>query len=122
MEEKDASEMGRHILAQFRSRGVLSGWQVFHISRRKLTLLIVGFCCFISLLMGLLALYLFGNPDHHPPVPPEATHALVIIILGCVVSALLLSRIIGRATVASMRASGAPIQRRCASCSAFVQI
>lgn len=91
MEEKDASGIGQHILAQLRSHEALSSWQVFRISRRKLTILIFSFCCFISLSLAFLALYLFGNPDHHPPVPPEAAHALIVIMLGFLVSALLLS-------------------------------
>lgn len=91
MEDKEASEMGQHLVTQLPSQEDRSSWQVFRISRRKLLRLIFGFCCLISLSMGLLAFYLFGNPDHHPPIPPEATHALIVILLGFVVSALLLS-------------------------------
>lgn len=91
MEEKDASGQGQQILAQLRAHEALSSWQMFRISRRKLILLIFSFCSFISLSMGLLAWYLFGNPDHHPPVPPGSTHALIIILLGFMMSALLLA-------------------------------
>jgi drug/metabolite transporter (DMT)-like permease len=78
-------------MAQCGSHEALSSWQVFRISRRKLTILLFSFCCFISLSMAFLALYLFGNPDHYPPVPPEAAHALIVIMLGFLVSAILLS-------------------------------
>jgi hypothetical protein len=91
MEEQEASGMGQQILVQLRSHEALSSWQVFRISRKKLATLIFSFCSFMGLSMGLLALYLFENPDHHPPVPPEATHALIVIMLGFVVGALLLS-------------------------------
>lgn len=91
MTEKELSGEGQQIIAQLRSHEAHSNWRVFRISRRKLIWLNVSLCTCVSLCMGFLAWYVWENPDHHPLVPPEALHAVLTIVLVCLVGTLLLS-------------------------------
>ena len=85
---------GRDILAQISTDEVPPAWHVFHISRKKLATLIFSFCIFMSLCMGFLTIYLVGNIDHHPPIPPTAFHAILTIMLVFTGGSFLLSLII----------------------------
>jgi hypothetical protein len=44
--------------------------------------------------MGFLTIYLFGNIDHHPPIPPAVVHAILMIMLVFMGGSLLLSLVI----------------------------
>lgn len=89
--EKDLSIDNQEVLARVHENDVPSTWRIFRISQKKLIVLITGFCTAVSLIMGFLALYIFGNYDHHPPVPPDSLHAIIIILLVFILITLLLS-------------------------------
>jgi hypothetical protein len=85
---------GQAVLIQAQKRDVPSTWHVLRTSRKKLRFMLLSFCTIIGLVMGFLAIYLFVNFDHHPPVPSNDFHAVMVIILLVLLGTLVLSGII----------------------------
>lgn len=81
---------GEEVLTQVNSGEFPSSWHVFHVSRKKLIILISCLCAFDGLFAGFL-IYLLEGYAHFPPIPPIGIHIIIVSISMIILSSIVVS-------------------------------